>query len=71
MIVGNMLLALTFAATQFLLFEAGGLAKAAGVITGVGALVFTLFEILIEVLQAYIFAMLFTAYIQLALAEEH
>ena len=71
MIVGNMLLALTFAATQFLLFEAGGLAKAAGVITGVGALVFTLFEILIEVLQAYIFAILFTAYIQLALAEEH
>ncbi|KFF60888.1 ATP synthase F0F1 subunit A, partial [Cryobacterium sp. MLB-32] len=42
---------------------------------GAGTLVFgfafTLFEILIAILQAYIFALLTAVYIQLALAEEH
>jgi F-type H+-transporting ATPase subunit a len=34
-------------------------------------LIFTLFEILVSVLQAYVFTLLTTVYIQLALAEEH
>ena len=42
---------------------------------GVGTLAFgfafTLFEILVAVLQAYVFALLTAVYIQLALAEEH
>ena len=32
---------------------------------------FTFFEILVSVLQAYVFALLTTVYIQLALADEH
>ena len=32
---------------------------------------FTLFEILVAVLQAYVFTLLTTVYIQLALADEH
>ena len=42
---------------------------------GVGTLAFgfafTLFEILVAVLQAYVFALLTAVYIQLAVAEEH
>jgi F-type H+-transporting ATPase subunit a len=33
--------------------------------------VFTLFEILVAVLQAYVFTLLTAVYTQLALAEEH
>jgi F-type H+-transporting ATPase subunit a len=33
--------------------------------------VFTLFEVLVAVLQAYVFALLTAVYIQLAVAEEH
>jgi F-type H+-transporting ATPase subunit a len=71
MIVGHLLLVLFFAATQFFFFTAGGWFGLFGVATlGLG-FAFTLFEILVAVLQAYVFAILTAVYIQLALAEEH
>jgi F-type H+-transporting ATPase subunit a len=35
------------------------------------SIVFTFFELLISVLQAYVFTLLTAVYLQLALAEEH
>jgi F-type H+-transporting ATPase subunit a len=71
MVVGHLLLVLFFAATHFFFFSADGGFKLFGVGTLVFGLAFTLFEVLIAVLQAYIFALLTAVYIQLALAEEH
>ena len=74
MLVGHLLLVLFFSATQFFLFTATQTSIFYGLF-GVGTLafgfVFTLFEILVAVLQAYVFALLTTVYIQLALADEH
>ncbi|MBT1034793.1 F0F1 ATP synthase subunit A [Canibacter sp. lx-45] len=71
MVVGHLLLVLLFAATHFFFLEGAGFMKALGAGTLVFGLVFTLFEILVAVLQAYVFTVLTTVYIQLALAEEH
>ena len=71
MVVGHLLLVLFFAATPFFFFTAGGFYALFGVGTLAFGFVFTLFEILVAVLQAYVFALLTTVYIQLALAEEH
>ncbi|MCU1419935.1 MAG: synthase subunit [Mycetocola sp.] len=71
MVVGHLLLVLFFAATQFFFFTADGGFKLFGAGTLVFGLAFTLFEVLIAVLQAYIFALLTAVYIQLALADEH
>ncbi len=71
MVVGHMILVLCFAATQFFFFTAGG----GWAVLGIGTLAFggafTLFEILVAVLQAYVFTVLTAVYIQLAVAEEH
>lgn len=71
MIVGHMLLVLFFSASVFFTFALGQ----GWIVLGIGALgfgfVFTLFEILVAVLQAYVFALLTAVYIQLAVAEEH
>ena len=71
MVVGHMLLVLCFAATQFFFFTAGGGWAALGVGTLAFGGAFTLFEILVAVLQAYVFTVLTAVYIQLAVAEEH
>ncbi|TFB94570.1 MULTISPECIES: F0F1 ATP synthase subunit A [Cryobacterium] len=71
MIVGHLLLVLFFSATQFFFFTADGGFKLFGAGTLVFGFAFTLFEVLIALLQAYIFALLTAVYIQLALAEEH
>ena len=71
MLVGHLLLVLFFAATQFFLFSADGIFKLFGVGTFAFGFAFTLFEILVAVLQAYVFTLLTAVYIQLALAEEH
>jgi F-type H+-transporting ATPase subunit a len=49
----------------------GGLWTALGVGTLAFGFVFTLFELLVAFLQAYVFAILTAVYIQLAVAEEH
>jgi F-type H+-transporting ATPase subunit a len=71
MIVGHLLLVLFFSATQFFLFSAGGWFAALSVGSLAFGLAFTIFEILVAVLQAYVFTLLTAVYIQLAVAEEH
>lgn len=71
MMVGHLLLVLFFAGTQFFLFTAGGWYSLFGIGTLAFGFVFTLFEVLIAVLQAFIFAILTAVYIQLALLDEH
>jgi len=71
MIAGHLLLVLCFSATQFFLFNSEGFFKAFGAGTFVFGFAFTLFEILVAFLQAYVFTLLTTVYIQLALADEH
>ncbi|WP_407075440.1 F0F1 ATP synthase subunit A [Parafrigoribacterium humi] len=71
MMVGHFLLVLFFAATQFFLFTAGGWYSLFGIGTFAFGLAFSLFELLIIVLQAYIFTLLTAVYIQLAVLEEH
>ena len=75
MVVGHLLLVIFFAATQFFFFSSAFADSGAFRLLGGGTLVlglaFTLFEVLVAVLQAYIFAILTTVYIQLSLADEH
>lgn len=71
MIVGHLMLVLFFSATQFFIFSLGGLWSLMGVGTLAFGFVFTLFEIFVGFLQAYVFTILTAVYIQLAVAEEH
>jgi F-type H+-transporting ATPase subunit a len=71
MIAGHLLLVLCFSATWFFLFTAGGWFSLFGVGTFLFAFVFTLFELLVAFLQAYVFTLLTTVYIQLSLADDH
>jgi len=71
LLVGHLLLVLFFSATNFFLLEGEGFMKLFGVGTFAVGFAFTLFEILVSFLQAYIFTILTGVYIQLALAEEH
>ena len=71
MVVGHLLLVLFFTATSFFFFTAGSWWSLFGIGTFAFGFVFTLFEILVAVLQAYVFALLTAVYIQLAVAEEH
>lgn len=63
MMSGHLLLALCFAATQFLLIESAGFFKVLGGGTFILSIAFTLFEVFVAVLQAYIFALLSAVYI--------
>ena len=73
MIAGHLLLVLCFSATQYFFFSpiVEGFTKAFGAGTFLFGFVFTLFEILVAFLQAYVFTLLTTVYIQLALADDH
>jgi F-type H+-transporting ATPase subunit a len=73
MIVGHLLLVLFFAATHFFFFGDGntGFFGFFGIGTLAFGIVFTFFEILVAVLQAYVFTLLTAVYLQLALADEH
>ena len=72
MLVGHLLLVLFFSATWFFFFQQGpNLVSLFGAGTLVFGFAFTLFEIFVAALQAYIFALLTAVYLQLSLAEEH
>ena len=71
MIAGHLLLVLTFSATHFFFFQTDGLFPLFGAGTLVAGFLVTLFEILVSTSQAYVFTLLTTVYIQLALADEH
>ena len=74
MLAGHMLLALCFIATDFFFFTVLGNGNALGLL-GIGTfafgIVFTVLELFVGALQAYVFTILTAIYIQLALADEH
>lgn len=70
MMVGHLLLVLCFGATWFF-FGLMSAWSAMGVLTLFGGFFMTLIELLVAVLQAYVFALLTTSYIQLSVADEH
>lgn len=74
MIAGHMLLVLCFTATQFFFFTVlanGNLLGLLGIGSFAFGVAFTVLELFIAALQAYVFAVLTAIYIQLAVAEEH
>ncbi|ARC57194.1 ATP synthase subunit a [Frondihabitans sp. 762G35] len=71
MVVGHLLLVLFFTATSFFFFESHNLFALFGIGTLAFGFVFTLFEIFVAILQAYVFSLLTAVYVQLALNDEH
>lgn len=71
MMVGHLLLVLCFAATHFFFFTAQGWFSLFGVGTLAAGIIFTIVELAVAVLQAYIFTLLTAVYIQQATAKEH
>jgi F-type H+-transporting ATPase subunit a len=72
MFAGHMLLLVFVTGAEYLLFEVANPAlKAAGLLTGVVAIVMSLFELFVEIFQAYIFALLTALYISGAVNEGH
>ncbi|MBN9644946.1 F0F1 ATP synthase subunit A [Corynebacterium mendelii] len=71
MLAGHLILVLLFAATNFFVWQLNAWTVLGG-FTLVAATAFTLFELLVIFLQAYIFALLSAVYIELSLhADEH
>lgn len=71
MLAGHLIIMLAAAGTEFLFTQDQLLLKPLGVLTLAGGVGMYLFEILIQVLQAYVFTLLTAIYIQGSLAEEH
>ncbi|WP_295624935.1 F0F1 ATP synthase subunit A [uncultured Corynebacterium sp.] len=71
MLAGHMVLVLLFGATNFFFWQLNAWTALSG-LTLVASILFTLFELLVIFLQAYIFALLVAVYIELSLhADEH
>jgi F-type H+-transporting ATPase subunit a len=70
MISGHFLLAAFYVMTEYLLLHAAAALKGVAVVSFAAVIAFTAFEIFVAALQAYIFALLTSVYISLAL-EEH
>jgi len=72
MFAGHMLLLVFMTGAEYMLIEVANPAlKAAGLLTGVVAIVMTFFELFVAVFQAYIFALLTALYIGGAVNEAH
>ncbi|WP_241897261.1 F0F1 ATP synthase subunit A, partial [Brevibacterium epidermidis] len=71
MMVGHLLLVLCFSATSFFLFDASNGFQFFSILTFAGGMFVFLLEMLVVVLQAYIFALLACVYINSAISEEH
>ncbi len=71
MMSGHLLLVLFFGATQYFLFESSGIMKAVAIPSYLMGFAFTLFEVLVAFLQAYIFTLLTAVYIDGATSAEH
>ncbi|GAA2525203.1 F0F1 ATP synthase subunit A [Rarobacter incanus] len=71
MVAGHITLALCYLATNYLLLYASVSLKAFGGLTFVAGIAMTLFEVFVAALQAYIFALLAAAYINMSLEDEH
>jgi F-type H+-transporting ATPase subunit a len=66
MLAGHIMLVLFFSATQFFFFEAETPLQGFGIFSLIAGFGFTLFELLVIFLQAYVFALLTAVYIDLA-----
>jgi F-type H+-transporting ATPase subunit a len=71
MFAGHLILLVFTLAGEFLLLEAGGFLKPVSLLSFAFAIVMTFLEALIQVIQAYIFALLSASYIGMALASDH
>jgi F-type H+-transporting ATPase subunit a len=72
MFAGHMLLLVFMTGAQYMLIDVANPAlKAAGLLTGVVAVVMSLFELFVAIFQAYIFALLTALYISGAVNEGH
>ena len=72
MLVGHLLLVLTYSATQYFWVQAAdGVNLLFGLLTFIGILFMTVLELFVAGLQAFIFAMLTAVYINMATAEDH
>lgn len=71
MVAGHLLLVLCFTATNFFLFHPSLGMKLLTPVGLTAGLAFTLFEILVAALQAYVFTLLSAVYINMAIEEEH
>lgn len=70
-LAGHIILVLLFSATNFFFWQLNGWTALSGV-TVLAAVLFTLYEVIIIFLQAYIFALLTAVYIELSLhADAH
>ncbi len=66
MLAGHIMLVLFFSATHFFLFDGAAWMKVLSPFSLLGGFAFTLFELLVVFLQAYVFALLTAVYIGLA-----
>jgi F-type H+-transporting ATPase subunit a len=71
MFAGHILIVLFITGGWYMLTSGGILLPAAGAVTWVFGFVMTLFELLVEFLQAYVFTLLTALYIAGAVADEH
>jgi F-type H+-transporting ATPase subunit a len=75
MVAGHMLLVLCFLATHFFFFtvlvEQGNIIGLLGIGTFAFGIAFTLLELFVAALQAYVFTILTAIYIQFSVADEH
>lgn len=71
MMAGHLMLVLCFGATHYLLLSGGGVLKAFSILPLAGGIAITVFEIFVGFLQAYIFTLLSSIYLNFALEEQH
>lgn len=71
MFAGHLILLVFTMAGEFLLLEAGPLLKPVSLLSFAFAIAMTFLEALVQVIQAYIFALLSASYIGMALASDH
>jgi F-type H+-transporting ATPase subunit a len=74
MVAGHMLLVLCFSATNFFFFTVlanGQLIGLLGIGTFAFGIAFTVLELFVAILQAYVFTILTAIYIQMSLADGH
>jgi F-type H+-transporting ATPase subunit a len=71
MLSGHILVAMCYAATQYFVIVAAPMMKPLGLASFVFAIVFVCFELLVAVLQAYVFTLLMCVYIGLSDGSEH
>lgn len=71
MMSGHLLLVLFFGATNYFLLESAGIMKLVAIPSFLMGFIFTLFEVLVAFLQAYIFTLLTAVYIDGATSAEH